>query len=224
MNPTSKFHESWKPLLSYLETDPMMKKLSQEILPNTKYYPEKEDIFNVFQMPVEDIKVVILGQDPYPNEGQAIGYAFAVSEDTPKPASLKIIEKEIGSVLDRTLSHWTGQGVFLLNTALTVKVKEAGSHLQYWDGFIKQVISFISLKNRVVWLLWGKKAQAFTPYITRRSEFKTLAEIADFNIILNAAHPAAEAYSGGKAGFYGCNHFNLVNEILQQQQKSTIVW
>jgi uracil-DNA glycosylase len=230
MNPKDKIHESWNSILSILDSDEKLNCLNSQILPNVKYYPAKENIFNVFQMPVKDIKVVILGQDPYPQPGQAIGYAFAVSENTNKPASLRIIEKEVGSELDRTLSNWREQGVFLLNTALTVEHGKAGSHLKYWEDFIKGVITFISIQNPCIWVLWGAKAQAFTKHIsTTHPQFVmdmygSISDYENTNVILRAPHPAAEAYAGGKAGFYGCNHFNLVNEILQTTGKSTIVW
>src|ERR1051326_4628371 len=142
MNPRDKIHPSWQPFIDdVLNRAEDLRELNTQILPNIEYYPAKENIFNVFRMPLEDIKVVILGQDPYPKEGQAIGYAFAVSESTNKPASLRIIEKEIGHEIDKTLSHWREQGVFLLNTALTVEKGKAGSHLNYWQNFTRQVIA-----------------------------------------------------------------------------------
>jgi len=167
MNPLDKIHESWKPYVTdLLKALPEITQLNTNILPNErKYYPAPQDIFNVFQMPLQDIKVVILGQDPYPKEGQAIGYAFAVNEDISKPASLKIIEKEVGHELDRTLLNWREQGVFLLNTALTVRAGQAGSHIRYWDNFTKSIISHISRENKCIWLLWGRSAQNYKAFI-----------------------------------------------------------
>lgn len=224
----SKIHESWKPILEELKNDTELKILRKEILPNIKYYPERENIFNVFQMPLNDIRVVILGQDPYPNKGQAIGYAFAVAEDVNKPVSMRIIEKEVGYEIDRTLSKWIDQGVFLLNTALTVEAGKAGSHLKYWTKFTEKLILFISENIKPIWILWGSKAQYYRAFINPPKVVKIKSELSiqkgDFNYILEAPHPASESYSGGKAGFYGCDHFNLVNKILELNNKDIIVW
>ena len=201
MNPLDKIHPSWKLIIPVLEQKKGDLSKLDEVLQN-KYYPQKEDIFNVFSMPLEDIKVVILGQDPYPKEGQAIGYSFAVSEETPKPASLRIIEQEVGHSIDKTLKSWREQGVFLLNTALTVEAGNAGSHIKYWEGFMNLVISHISFHNPCIWVLWGKYAQGFKGAINQEG-----------NTILEAPHPASEAYKPG-SGFIGCNHFNTINSIL----------
>lgn len=95
MNPKDKIHSSWNPVIELLDSDKQLIHLSKSVLPNIQFYPEAQDIFNVFQMPLNEIKVVILGQDPYPNRGQAMGYAFAVPENITMPASLRIIAKEI---------------------------------------------------------------------------------------------------------------------------------
>lgn len=253
----TKMHESWNPIKGPLYDDPLAT-MNTIILPEINYYPKKEDIFNVFQTPVNDIKVVILGQDPYPTPGNANGLAFAVSENTPIPVSLRIIAQEISNCMDikseslidkmkplqelnnrelytewRTLKHWQEQGIFLLNTALTVESGKAGSHLLYWEDFTKRVISYISLKQPCIWLLWGKKAQSFAPYIrgkvmyTSGYDKETIEFIpinSDFNYIMTAPHPAAEAYSGGKAGFFGCNHFYYVNSILKNKSLKEIKW
>lgn len=155
MNPLDKIHNSWEPLIEYLKNDETLNKLISEELSKNRYFPNREDIFNVFQMPLEEIKVVILGQDPYPKEGQAIGYAFAVNEGISKPASLRIIEKEVGHEIDRTLKPWRDQGVFLLNTALTVRAGLPGSHSRYWDSFITKVISYISSKKSLYMVTVG---------------------------------------------------------------------
>lgn len=215
MNPKDKIHSSWLPFVTnVLHLDRKLIELNKEILPNETFYPKREDIFNVFQMPLEDIKVVILGQDPYPQEGQAIGYAFAVSEETNKPASLRIIEKELGHEIDKTLTNWREQGVFLLNTALTVKAGQAGSHLKYWSEFTKLVIQYIINKNRnVVFLLWGRKAQEVFS-----NAYYTILKPVDR---VYAPHPAAEAYNPG-AGFIGSKCFEQVNQILDSQGKQQI--
>jgi uracil-DNA glycosylase len=238
------FDSSWHPIINLLYQEPL-KTLSEKILPNISYQPEAKNIFRIFSMPVTDIKVVILGQDPYPTPGNAIGRAFAVSEFRNMPVSLRNIEKEIfnsvGNNLDftgdrhwKTLQSWEDQGVFLLNSALTVETGKAGSHLKYWKDFTFRVISHISTTNPCIWILWGKKAQAFRPYIQpprmMNVDFydeETINEIpanADYNYILQAPHPAAEAYSGGKAGFFGCNHFLFANTILKKTKSKQITW
>lgn len=225
MNPLSKIHGSWKPFLTDLiKNNPELVNLNTQILPNINYYPQREDVFNVFSMPVEDIKVVILGQDPYHTKNQALGYSFAVPEDKPIPPSLRIMAKELGKtdyttdLKWRTLQHWREQGVFLLNTALTVEENKAGSHLSYWERFTQSVIRFISFTQPCIWLLWGKKARSYEDFIAGEVKEKGM-----YNTILEAPHPASETYKPG-SGFIGCNHFVIVNKLLQLQGKEIINW
>lgn len=225
INPKDKIHSSWNPfLLDCLNGDPLLSKLNLEVLPNCVYYPEAQNIFNVFQMPLQQIKVVILGQDPYPQAGQAIGYAFAVNSEVNKPVSLKTIEKEVGHELDRTLQSWRDQGVFLLNTALTVEQGKAGSHSEYWTAFTKSVIEHISQNNPCIWLLWGKHAQNHLQNIDKNIPIYSSPKEqldSEHNYVLSSPHPAAEAYSSN-AGFLGNQHFVMVNNILKHQNKELI--
>lgn len=202
-------HESWFPFFSVIEQKGILDEI-KKLDPNS-FYPASGSVFNVFTMPINNIRVVILGQDPYPNEGQAIGYAFAISEFTKKPFSLKIIEKEIGHSVENTLLHWREQGVFLLNTALTVQKRNAGSHVKLWKSFTLNVIDYITTKRSCVWLLWGRNAQEF--------EGNIILNIPQH--ILKASHPAAEVY--GKK-FIGCKHFEKTNEILIKQGEKPINW
>jgi uracil-DNA glycosylase len=222
-------HESWHKHLQPLFDDVKMQKIKEDILPKISFYPESKNIFRVFSMPLDDIKVVILGQDPYPN-GEAIGLAFAVSGDSQVPASLRVIRREIEETIPppdkwKTLEHWQEQGVFLLNTALTVQAKNAGSHLGIWQWFTREVIKIISKESSCIWMLWGAKAQSFKEYIDKALVWSNTSSLAsDFvecNIILEAPHPAAELY-GGKKKFSGCNHFKICNEILKLQNKPII--
>lgn len=177
---------------------------------------------------------------PYPN-GEAIGLAFAVNRHSKIPASLRVIKEEIEKSSNtptgrdrinetywKTLTHWTEQGIFLLNAALTVARKNAGSHLGIWQWFTREVIKIISKNNTCIWMLWGAKAQDFRdfileshPILNTNYDWSNL----DYskNFILQAPHPAAELY-GGKQKFSGCNHFNLCNEILKIQNKQLINW
>lgn len=243
MKPIEIFHESWHPLLPFLNQEPLIT-LNTQILPEIKYYPKKENIFNVFKLPLQHYKVVILGQDPYFSPNKAIGIAFAVPKIESIPPSLRIIKKElfnnkgvsfykdIDDPTWKTLSHWSSQGVLLLNTALTVEAGKAGSHLEYWKQFIIKVIKYSSYNQGMIWLMWGKKAQSFikyihNPFIVKGYDEKTIKEIPanpNLNYILKASHPAAETYAGGKAGFYGSNHFKYTNEILSKTNKKEIQW
>lgn len=236
-------HESWHKYLQPLFDDPKMQKIRDSVLSGIIFYPESDNIFRVFSMPLESIKVVILGQDPYPN-GEAIGLAFAVNEDTNLPASLRVIHKEVENSLEtthpttkvdktkwKTLKHWHEQGVFLLNTALTVERKQAGSHLQYWEWFIREVVKIISEQVKPIWLLWGAKAQGFKDIIVDKYEVQCIdtndiivaSGLINSNLILTAPHPAAELY-GGKQKFTGCGHFVKTNELLELRKQEKINW
>lgn len=242
MSPKDKIHHSWIPIINAELYKNPLQQLNEDILPNISYQPQKENTFKVFETPLDKIKVVILGHDPYPTPGNAVGRAFAVSETTNIPASLRIIRQETMNSVGqynvycnddwKTLQHWQEQGVFLLNTALTVETGNAGSHLKYWEEFTKSIIKFISNQQPCIWVLWGVKAQKFIPFISNKFMVKgydkdTIQEIpgdSQLNYILTAPHPAAETYNGGNAGFYGCNHFLFVNEILNKTRQSPINW
>lgn len=215
-----------------------MLKIRDEILPNIKYYPDKENIFRVFKKPINSIKVVILGQDPY-SRGEAIGLSFAVDKKTTIPPSLKIIKNEIresrveidSSVFEtdlwKELSHWRNQGVFLLNSALTVEKYNPGSHTMLWQWFTRELVNTISLIARPVWMLWGAKAKGYENSISSAYHInsnKASTNIQDLNYILLADHPAAETYLGSKYKFTGCNHFNICNQILKLKGQTIINW
>lgn len=254
MNLSEIFHSSWYPIMHVLYEEPL-KTLKDKILPEISYQPKSDIIFTIFKKPVNEIRVVVLGQDPYPTPNTAIGRAFAVNENNSIPFSLKNIFKEIelstspvistnrngigGNVvlIDRTsskyqtLQHWEEQGVFLLNTALTVQTGEAGSHLKYWSEFTKCVIRYISVKSPSIWLLWGRNANTFKKYIDNVIDVKKYDIEIDgmpitpyHNYVLSAPHPAAEAYSSKNAGFIGCKHFDITNKILKKLNKKEIIW
>lgn len=230
-------HNSWNPVLHHLWEEPLLT-LKNTIFPSISFQPRKENIFRVFRTPVNNIKVVILGQDPYPAPNLAVGLSFAVSSHSKMPVSLRNIRKEIedeGFILSdseewKTLEHWEKQGIFLLNTALTVETGKAASHIPYWNNFIKDVITFISLKNPCIWVLWGRYAQSFLPFIRHHFNvdgytgnlIKDVPIKDKINYILTAVHPAAEAYKK-KAGFFGCNHFININEIIKKQNINRVI-
>ncbi len=185
-------------------------------------YPPGKLIFSAFNhTPFSCVEVVILGQDPYHGAGQANGLCFSVSDGVQMPPSLANIFKEIKEDMGYTyegkgwqgnLERWADQGVLLLNAILTVRAGEPGSHRNCgWETFTDSVIRHLSKeKEGLVFLLWGKYAQAKEPLID-----------ASRHHILKAAHPSPfSAYNG----FFGCKHFSKTNEILKAQGKKEIDW
>lgn len=182
-------------------------------------YPPGSLIFNAFEKtPFNEVKVVILGQDPYHNPGQAHGLSFSVPDGIGKPPSLKNIFKEIKNDLgipvseSGNLGNWANQGVLLLNASLTVRENEPGSHgrigwLQFTDNVIKKISDE---KEGVIFLLWGAFAQQKQPLIDETKHY-----------VLRAAHPSP--FSADK-GFFGCKHFSKTNELLMKQNKIPIDW
>ena len=183
-------------------------------------YPPGPLIFNAFnQTHFDNVKVVILGQDPYHNPGQAHGLSFSVQNGVKPPPSLVNIYKEIQGDLNITmpvgygnLTHWAQQGVLLLNAILTVRANEPASHSKIgWMNFTDAVITKISdEKKGVVFLLWGKFAHEKQLLIDETKHF-----------VLKAAHPSP--FSADK-GFFGCKHFSKTNGLLTQQSLSPIDW
>ena len=175
-------------------------------------YPPAYDIFNSFHFtPLSKVKVLILGQDPYHGEHQAHGLCFSVLPDQPElPPSLQNIYKELQDDLgcyipnNGYLKKWADQGVLLLNTVLTVRAHQAGSHQgKGWEQFTDAIIHAVNAQERpIVYLLWGKPAQSKIPMLTNPK-----------HLILTAPHPSPlSAYSG----FFGCRHFSKTNEFLMK--------
>ncbi len=183
-------------------------------------YPPGPLIFNAFnRTPFDKIRVVILGQDPYHNPGQAHGLSFSVPAGIKPPPSLANIYKEIQTDLGipmpvgyGNLTHWAEQGVLLLNAILTVRANEPASHAKIgWMNFTDAVIEKISAqKAGVVFLLWGKFAQEKQALIDETKHF-----------VLKAAHPSPFSV---EKGFYGCKHFSKTNELLTRQGLDPIDW
>lgn len=182
-------------------------------------YPPGPLIFNAFnKTPFPKIKVVLLGQDPYHNKGQAMGLSFSVPDSVAKPPSLINIFKElendlgIAAPVNGNLEKWAMQGVMLLNASLTVRQNEPASHSKIgWLQFTDIVISKISQqKTGIIFLLWGKFAQDKQFLIDETKHY-----------VLKAAHPSP--FSADK-GFFGCSHFSKTNELLTAQNKEAIDW
>jgi len=186
---------------------------------NTKtIFPDKYDIFNALKLTsYADTKVVILGQDPYINPGEAHGLAFSVQEGIKIPPSLQNIFKELKSDLGCTipkhgnLSSWAKQGVLLLNNVLTVQNGKSRSHASKgWETFTDNVLSLLNQKNSpLVYLLWGKDAQSKGLFLNNLN-----------HLVLRAAHPSPLA--GGK--FFGCRHFSKTNFFLEQNGIQGVNW
>ncbi len=193
--------------------------VENERMKGREIFPRNRDIFNAFKLcSFEELKVVILGQDPYHNINQAHGLAFSVQEGIQLPPSLMNIYKELSSDLgipyasSGDLSAWAKQGVFLLNTVLTVEAHKAHSHANRgWESFTDHVISQISqYKEHVVFLLWGTPAQRKTALIDHAK-----------HCILKAPHPSPLS---AHRGFLGCKHFSKANNYLKQNGVKEINW
>ncbi len=181
-------------------------------------YPKKEDIFNAFKIPYSDVKVVILGQDPYHGEGEAHGYAFSCLKK-PIPPSLKNIYKELYSDLgvekDMTngdLTPWANQGVMLLNAGLTVEKDKPNSHKDLgWNKFTDAVISKLNeRKDPVVFILWGNFAREKAKLITNPQ-----------HLVIESAHPSPFS---ARNGFFGSKPFSKTNDFLKKNNKKEINW
>ena len=182
-------------------------------------YPPYEEIFNAFKLtPIDNVKVVILGQDPYHEVGQAHGLAFSTPDGRPIPRSLKNIFKEINAEYgypipeSGCLESWAKQGVFLLNTVLTVEDGNANSHSKCgWQTFTDNVIRILNnQEQKIVFLLWGKQAEKKKELITNPN-----------HLVLVTSHPSPFS---ARRGFLGCNHFKLANEYLARNNIDEIDW
>jgi uracil-DNA glycosylase len=214
--------ESWKTVLQDLFEQPFFDNLvafiKEEKAAGKTIYPPGSLIFNAFnKTPFEQVKVVILGQDPYHNPGEAMGLCFSVPRGVRIPPSLQNIYKELNTDLGLPipdhgdLTRWAENGVFLLNAMLTVEQNKAGSH-QYigWQDFTDGVIRALSRKREgLVFLLWGNFARKKAALIDRSR-----------HLVLEAAHPSPLA----QGAFFGCHHFSKANEYLLSKGKEPIDW
>ena len=212
----------WAPALREEYRKPYYKDLFLKV--NEEYskyqvFPPADDIFNAFHLtPLKDVKVVILGQDPYHNIGQAHGLSFSVKPGIEAPPSLVNIYNELKEDLgcyipnNGYLVKWAQQGVLLLNTVLTVRAHQANSHRGIgWEDFTNAVIHILNGQDRpIVFLLWGRPAQNKMSMLNNPN-----------HLILTAPHPSPlSAYRG----FFGCKHFSRTNEFLRQNGIAPIDW
>jgi len=181
--------------------------------------PPRNQVFATFKLcPLNSVKAVILGQDPYFNPGQAMGLAFSVNHYCKQfPPSLKNIIKEVRTELgvctieDGDLTPWAKQGVLLLNTCLTVREGTPLSHKDIgWDCLINHVLKVLNKKDNIVFVLWGNSAKAYRPLLTNSN-----------NLILTSAHPSPLS---ANAGFFGCGHFKKINDFLTSRGSKAIIF
>lgn len=218
-----KIEASWKKVLDSEFDKPYFKQIIHHIKTEKSQgktiYPPGSLIFNAFEhAPIKNVKLVILGQDPYHGPKQAMGLSFSVPKGIPQPPSLMNIFKElhedVGAPIPNhgDLTQWASQGVMLLNASLTVRAGEPMSHSKIgWHIFTDLVISKISeLKENVVFLLWGKFAQEKKELIDTKKHF-----------VLKAAHPSPLSANNG---FFGCRHFSKANSYLMKHRIDPIDW
>lgn len=216
-------HESWLTFLQPEFDQPYMQGLRAFLLGEKSagktVFPSGNDIFNALNStPLESVKVVILGQDPYHGPNQAHGLSFSVKPDIDLPPSLKNMYKELTADIDFEdpghgyLQAWAEQGVLLLNATLTVEARKAGSHQgRGWEQFTDAVIHHVNEQcDGVVFLLWGSYAQKKGAFINQQK-----------HLVLKAPHPSPlSAYRG----FFGCGHFSKANHYLELKGKPVINW
>jgi uracil-DNA glycosylase len=216
--------ESWKTALQDVLEQEYFTHLLAEVeadylLQDPPIYPPAPLVFNAFNLtPFNNVRVVILGQDPYHGPDQAHGLAFSVPENAKLPPSLKNIYKEIqsdvGTVppVSGNLERWAKQGVLLLNATLTVAHKQPGSHQgRGWEVFTDEVIKKISAeREHVVFILWGAFARSKASLIDSSK-----------HLLLEAPHPSPLS---AHTGFFGCRHFSIANQYLTDHQQEPIVW
>ena len=214
-------HPSWKPILQNEFQKPYFKELStflSEAYRQKQIFPPKSQVFSAFTTDFNQIKIVIIGQDPYHGPNQAHGLAFSVRPNVAIPPSLQNIFKEIHDDLgipiptNGNLNRWAEQGVLLLNNTLTVEAHRAGSHRgKGWEQFTENIIRTLNERQtHLVFLLWGRDARNKKPLIDTAK-----------HRVLEAAHPSPlSAYHG----FFGCRHFSKANQQLQEWGLPIINW
>ncbi len=214
--------QSWKNELKLEFNKTYFQRLMNFLAEENKHYnilPKEHLIFKAFELcPFNKVKVVILGQDPYPTKGHANGLSFSVNDDVnPLPKSLKNIFKELAEDLNKpericgNLNDWAKQGVLLLNTTLTVREGEVESHVNKgWEILTKSVISALHKKNNIVYILWGKKAQKMSHFINKNN-----------NYIIYSSHPSPLS---SYRGFFGSKPFSKTNQYLLIKGKTPIIW
>lgn len=214
-NGWQEFFTENKSELSIIENELNQLKIKYDSL---KIFPQNENIFKAFELcDLNNLKVIIIGQDCYHGPNQANGLCFSVNENIDNPPSLKNILKEMKTDLgiDKRVSNFSdlaGQGVLLLNSSLTVHERLAGSHLHIWENFTNKVIEYICehSSNDLVFILWGNYAKNKKKFITPR------------HLVIEGTHPSP--LSANRGGFFGGKYFSKTNEFLKNKKYDLIVW
>ncbi|KGR92422.1 uracil-DNA glycosylase [Ureibacillus massiliensis 4400831 = CIP 108448 = CCUG 49529] len=217
------FENDWQEILADEFEKPyyqQLRKFVAQEYSTTTVYPSKEEVMNAFYVSYQDVKVVILGQDPYHGPGQAHGMCFSVKPGVPHPPSLRNIFQELQSDIgcpipkDGYLMKWAKQGVFLLNTVLTVRQGEANSHKGMgWEQFTDAVIEKLAKRqDPIIFVLWGRPAQ---------SKQSIIRQSGAHHVILQAPHPSPLS---AHRGFFGSKPFSKINEQLEAWGKQPIDW
>jgi uracil-DNA glycosylase len=206
----SAMHPSWQSRLS--ASKDLLAEVEERLHSETDTTPDKALVMRAFEQPFESVKVLLIGQDPYPTEGVACGLAFAVSGGAKHPQSLKNLMKELASDLPQAsnsgeLSFWSKQGVMLLNSALTTKIGDAGAHAKIWSSFTQTVIAALDSKN-LVCLSLGEHA-------------KKLSQAIVAGDVVQATHPSPLSAA---RGFFGSRIYSRVNSALQAKGLAPIDW
>ena len=214
-------HESWKPFLKAEFEKPYFKDLANFLhsaYETKKIFPTKAAVFKAFETDLNNVKVVILGQDPYHTPGAAMGLAFSVPKSEPIPPSLiniyKESDNEFGNHVNKTgdLTSWQQQGVLLLNNVLTVEAHKAGSHRgKGWETFTTETIKYLNeTRPHLVFILWGRDARA------KKSLIDTSR-----HLVLESPHPSPLS---AHSGFFGNGHFKKTNDFLIKNNEEPINW
>lgn len=217
------FENDWQEILADEFEKPyyqQLRKFVAQEYSTTTVFPSKEEVMNAFYVSYQDVKVVILGQDPYHGPGQAHGMCFSVKPGVPHPPSLRNIFQELQSDIgcpipkDGYLMKWAMQGVFLLNTVLTVRQGEANSHKGMgWEQFTDAVIEKLAKRqDPIIFVLWGRPAQ---------SKQSIIRQSGAHHVILQAPHPSPLS---AHRGFFGSKPFSKINEQLEAWGKQPIDW
>jgi len=210
-------HPTWQSWL--VQQKPMLEAIEQKVLAEVQVTPHLNQVMRAFEMDPANIKVVILGQDPYPTEGDAIGLAFAMDPERKMPRSLVNIVKELSDDLgleeksQADLAKWTNQGVLLLNRTLTTQIGKAGAHSKLgWDQFTREALIELAKRNTLVFILWGSPAIALGREVAQTAKDCRLVE---------SVHPSPlSAYRG----FFGSKPFSKTNEHLVSLGLQPIDW
>ncbi len=222
---TDNIPEAWRDFVPSLKAGkhlPLLQEISKLREAGKVIFPAQDDIFRALCLTLpQDVRVIILGQDPYHGQGQAQGLAFSVPTSVKIPPSLRNIFKEIQRDIysnsdtytgDSDLSRLSKQGVLLLNTVLSVEEGKAHSHAHLgWQAITHDILQSLAKQHPLAVLLWGKPAEAYAPIFTEQSK----------HLVLSAPHPSPLS---AHRGFLGCGHFSMVNSWLSSQGHSPIIW